>query len=194
MVSKTISPIELKEQLRTEVRARRKLFSNPNSTPNSIHEIDSQSWFRNAQTVAIYISQTEEFPTRGLFDLCIRSKKTIVAPVMHGNTLRFRTLSQWNELHVNAQNILEPSFGNEIDPKIIDVFFVPLLAFDRSGNRLGRGGKSGGYYDRLFSNSDIRGKRVGVGFGIQECFSVPTEPHDAKMDYILTDRCLIKSF
>jgi 5-formyltetrahydrofolate cyclo-ligase len=194
MVEKTNSTIEHKKQLRAEIQARRRLFSNSELIPKSIYQIKNAAWFHNAKTVAIYVSQAEEFPTRWLFDLCVRNKKTIVAPVMSGTQLKFFQVDRWESLVANEKNILEPAFGHEVKPETVDVFFVPLLAFDRSGNRLGRGGATGGYYDRLFSNSNIRGKRVGVGFEIQEYFTVPTEPHDQRMDFILTELKLHRSF
>jgi 5-formyltetrahydrofolate cyclo-ligase len=60
------------------------------------------------------------------------------------------------------------------------------MAFDLHGNRVGRGK---GFYDRILSATS--GIKCGVGYEFQLVESVPTELHDAKVDFILTpDRCV----
>ena len=63
------------------------------------------------------------------------------------------------------------------------VWLVPGLAFDRRGVRLGRGA---GYYDRLLANGD--GLKIGLAHDFQVIDSVPSSPHDIRMDLIVTDR------
>ena len=71
---------------------------------------------------------------------------------------------------------------------IPDVLLVPLLAFDRAGNRLGYGG---GYYDRTLAG--LPGVRaVGFGFAAQEFPALCTEPTDRPLDAIVTEREWIK--
>lgn len=74
--------------------------------------------------------------------------------------------------------------GEGVVPRIL---LVPLLAFDHAGHRLGYGA---GYYDRTISDLRTRGKllAIGVGFSAQEVESVAAEPHDAKLDWIVTER------
>ena len=64
-----------------------------------------------------------------------------------------------------------------------DLFLVPLLAFDAAGHRLGYGRA---YYDRAFVAFPAA-KRVGIAFGMQEVPEVPIEPHDARLDLVLTE-------
>ena len=68
-----------------------------------------------------------------------------------------------------------------------DMLFVPLLAFDRSGHRLGYGG---GYYDRTLAALPGR-PAIGFGYARQEVERVPVEPHDVGLTAILTERELI---
>lgn len=72
------------------------------------------------------------------------------------------------------------------------VMIVPMLAFNREGYRLGYGG---GFYDRSI-DSLKRNKHqfitVGMAYSAQECEELPTEAHDAKLDYILTEKEFIK--
>lgn len=62
------------------------------------------------------------------------------------------------------------------------VWFIPGVAFDRDGNRLGRGG---GYYDRFLSR--VNGYYVAVAYDWQLIDEVPSEKHDAKIDALVTD-------
>ncbi len=68
-----------------------------------------------------------------------------------------------------------------------DMLFVPLLAFDRAGRRLGYGG---GYYDRTLAALGGR-QAVGFGYAAQEVEAVPVEPHDRTMGAIVTERAFI---
>ena len=80
-----------------------------------------------------------------------------------------------------------PPEAPEVEP---DVLLVPLLAFDRNGNRLGYGA---GYYDMTIAALRAR-KRVvaiGVAFAAQEVDEVPTTPRDVRLDLVLTEREVI---
>ncbi len=73
------------------------------------------------------------------------------------------------------------------DPVIPGVLLVPLLAWDQAGRRLGYGG---GYYDRTIAAA--RGIRtIGCAFAAQEVDIVPTDPHDARLDAIATERGVV---
>lgn len=179
-----------KKRLRGESAVRRNLFSDDDVRVSSLEAITQSPWFQNAKTVSLYIAQPFEFPTKTIFELCMREGKTVYAPIIQGRQLTFQKLTHWGQFSVNEKNIHEPIFGSEMSADRIDLFFVPLVAFDRSGNRLGRGG---GYFDRLFSDINIQGVKVGVGFDAQEFFAIPTEAHDVSMDYILTEKRIIKA-
>lgn len=72
----------------------------------------------------------------------------------------------------------------EIDPRVL---FVPLLAFDRAGYRVGYGG---GFYDRTLEALRAKGPRLAVGlaFAAQEMESIPRDGHDQKLDWIVTEK------
>ena len=73
-------------------------------------------------------------------------------------------------------------------PGVPDVMFVPLLAFDRSGHRLGYGG---GYYDRTIAGLP-HARAVGCAFAAQEVDKVPAGPHDMRLDAVATERGVIR--
>lgn len=88
-----------------------------------------------------------------------------------------------------AFGILEPKLEyrnrpeRRYSPEKIDLVLVPGLAFDRFGGRLGRGK---GFYDRFFQKLPQKTVLVGLAFDEQLVERVPVEPHDRKMDFLLT--------
>ena len=74
----------------------------------------------------------------------------------------------------------------EISLNQFDLVLVPGLAFDLRGNRLGRGQ---GFYDRILAAAS--GVKCGVAYDFQLLATIPTEPHDAPVNFILTpSRCV----
>ncbi|WP_439573448.1 5-formyltetrahydrofolate cyclo-ligase [Phreatobacter sp.] len=70
-----------------------------------------------------------------------------------------------------------------------DILLTPLAAFDAAGHRIGYGK---GHYDRALARLDSIAPRiaVGVAFSVQEVDAVPHEPHDRRLDFLLTERGL----
>ena len=91
-------------------------------------------------------------------------------------------------LIINKYGIPEPEIKNIVYP---DVLLIPLVAFDKKLNRLGYGG---GYYDRLIKKLSKKKNiiKIGLAFSIQEIDKVPTNVYDQKLDYIVTNKNIIK--
>lgn len=105
-----------------------------------------------------------------------------------GKPLSMRAFKFGDELIPGQWGILEPSKdAPEVEP---DILIVPLLAFDRVGQRIGYGA---GYYDMTIMA--LRRKKpiaaVGVAFAAQEIPRVPATPNDAPLDFVLTEREVI---
>ena len=105
-----------------------------------------------------------------------------------GQPLIMRAWSFGAPLKAGVWGIREPPPGAaEVFP---DVLVVPLLAFDRSGHRIGYGA---GYYDltiaRLRAIKPIIA--VGIAYAVQEIPAVPASPRDARLDLVLTERGMI---
>lgn len=90
--------------------------------------------------------------------------------------------------------ILQP--GPDAEEVFPDIILAPLLAFDREGGRLGYGG---GFYDRALDylkaakrDKDNALQVWGVAFSAQEVARVPTEPHDQRLDAVLTEQGVIE--
>jgi 5-formyltetrahydrofolate cyclo-ligase len=136
--------------------------------------------------VSVYWPIRSELNTRPLIDALAAKGWQVVLPVMHKvrHPLVFRDFSPGDDLVKGPFGLSEPADDKAArDP---DILFAPLAAFDRRGNRLGYGG---GIYDatlsRLRANKAV--VAIGVAYACQEVDSVPTEPHDARLDYLLTE-------
>lgn len=93
----------------------------------------------------------------------------------------------------NRFGIPEPIGTAVIDARQLDVVLLPLLAFDRRGNRLGTGG---GFYDVTFAFLRDRARParpllVGIGYAFQEAHALDAQAWDIALDYIATENALI---
>jgi 5-formyltetrahydrofolate cyclo-ligase len=118
-----------------------------------------------------------------------KNKFDISLPVIKKKfQINFYKWSFFDPLKINKYGIPEPETKNIVYP---DVILVPLVAFDKNLNRLGYGG---GYYDRLIKNFSKKKKiiKIGLAFSVQEIDKVPIGMHDQKLDYIVTNKNIIK--
>jgi 5-formyltetrahydrofolate cyclo-ligase len=102
-----------------------------------------------------------------------------------GKSLVFRAWSPSDRLMLGSLGIPEPSpAAAELVP---DILLVPLAAFDRAGHRIGYGA---GHYDVTLAH--LRKAKaaiaIGVAFAVQEIKTVPMQPHDVALDYVLTEK------
>jgi 5-formyltetrahydrofolate cyclo-ligase len=108
-------------------------------------------------------------------------------PVVAGRSapLAFRLWRAGEPLARSALGVPEPVAAAPVAEP--DLLFVPLAAFDRRGHRIGYGA---GHYDRALKR--LRGKgpirAVGVAYAVSEIDAAPDEPHDERLDFILTER------
>ena len=106
-----------------------------------------------------------------------------------GLPLRFREWRHGEPLESAGFGLMQPSDrATEVEP---DLLLVPLLAFDRAGDRLGYGA---GYYDLTLAA--LRRKKpalaVGVAFAAQEVDRVPRDPWDEPLDWIVTEEIAMR--
>ena len=110
----------------------------------------------------------------------------VLPAVVEGTNLAFRLYNPGDELEVHRFGTRAPAAGMPTaDPELV---ISPMIAFDRTGTRLGHGL---GYYDRSIAALAARGKHpclLGVAFSVQEVPAIPAEAHDARMDWIVTER------
>lgn len=110
----------------------------------------------------------------------------IVLPcVVDDENLELRVCDSIGQLEVRGKyKIPEPVGPLFHHYDAIDLAFVPGMAFDMKGHRLGRGK---GYYDRLLARVEFRSiPKIGVCFDFQMFDAIPSEPHDCTMDHVIT--------
>ena len=180
---------EQKQALRKEMRSRRVSMSKEDRNIAS-HKIVSNllnnSIYKSATTIMAYSSMPEEIQLNELFDNAFANDKILAIPLIIGRgTMCPVFLPTVEDLVVGDFGIMTVRQDKRqfVEFDDIDCVIVPGAAFDRNGNRLGLGG---GYYDRFLQHVP-NAKRVALSFDYQLLETVPAEPHDAKMDIIITE-------
>jgi len=148
--------------------------------------------YRRARTVHIYVSSlNNEVDTVGLIFRMFAEGKQVVVPCCASEPSRLRhiRIDSLDALKPRRFGLMEPDYlpEREVSSGELDVVIAPLLAFDRSGGRIGFGG---GYYDGLFAQSSCA--HVGLAYSFQETPKVPREPHDRTLDIIVTEKETIR--
>lgn len=160
-----------------------------NKSGKIFNKIISLNELSNAQTVFVYLSYGREVSTNNLIEFLFSKSKTILVPKcnMKNETMIPVKISDLNELFLGSYGIREP-IANSVYKNKIDVAIVPGIAFDKHGNRIGHGK---GYYDKFLQDEKI----IKIGLCYSDCLSETELPHysnDLPMDYIVTDREVLK--
>ncbi|MBN8996171.1 MAG: 5-formyltetrahydrofolate cyclo-ligase [Rhizobiales bacterium] len=139
------------------------------------------------QVVAGYMPIRSECDPGAILERARASGMAIALPaVVDRERILFRIHEAGELLVPGGFGTLAPGPGAAIaDP---DLLLVPLVGFDRNGNRLGYGR---GYYDRAIAAARAGGKRaplVGLAFSVQEVEAIPAESHDIRLDWVVTEK------
>jgi len=139
------------------------------------------------RVISVYWPIRSEINTRLLIDALHQRGAAVALPVMTAvrRPLIFRGFRPDDALVKGPFGLSEPAGDKcELEPKIL---FAPLAAFDRKGGRLGYGG---GIYDATLGELRKSGPvtAVGLAYALQEADAIPAEPHDQKLDYVVTER------
>ena len=86
-------------------------------------------------------------------------------------------------LKLNSWSILEPENGIQISDEQIEVVFIPLVAFDKKGNRVGYGK---GFYDGFLKKCSKNTIKIGLSFFDAEILIDDIEPHDIPLNFCVT--------
>jgi 5-formyltetrahydrofolate cyclo-ligase len=141
-------------------------------------------------TVSGYSPLKSEISPLPLMRRCADAGAALALPVVigRGKPLIMRAWSFGAPLGSGVWGIREPlAEAAEVFP---DILLVPLLAFDRTGHRIGYGA---GYYDMTIAALRTRKPvvAIGVAFAAQEIAAVPATPRDARLDLVLTEHEVI---
>lgn len=147
---------------------------------------------RRYSRVACYLDADGEVPTRGLISRLHNSGVKVYLPVLcrTSKRLSFRRYAPSNPLRPNRYGLLEPvpRQAAQLGIKQLDAVLLPLVGFDRRGNRLGMGG---GFYDTtfafLYSQFWQPLHLIGLAYELQRVEDIPTDPWDISVHNVVTE-------
>lgn len=142
--------------------------------------------FPGLSAAAVYYAQGAELDPTPLAERLAAAGVTVALPVALSldGRLQFRRWRLGEDLEPDVTGVPSPpQAAAAVTPQLV---VAPLLAFDRRGGRLGQGG---GHYDRTLSNLRTAGGVfvLGLAYAGQEVDAIPMEPHDQRLDAVLTE-------
>ena len=137
-------------------------------------------WHLDYYHVYLPIKAKAEIDTTLILTLLQGKDKQVILPRIKGSELEHILLTDITKLKTNILGITEPEKGIKFSPEQIDVIFLPLLAWDKSGNRLGYGK---GFYDNFLSLCKKNTLKVGLSFfdPVEKIIDIRSE--DIQMDF-----------
>ena len=171
-----------KNEIRSTIKALKKQHSKEELQAQSeliMRKLEQHPDFLKAQKIMLYSSLPDEVQTQAFIEKW-RLHKRIILPTVVGDDIIPVELAVNTGFAVGDFNILEPQ--NEAYTGDFDLIVVPGVAFDKQGNRLGRGK---GYYDRFLCQHQ-KVKKIGICFDFQLVDNVPVEETDIPMDEIIS--------
>jgi 5-formyltetrahydrofolate cyclo-ligase len=145
---------------------------------------------QSAHTILFFAPLPDELDVWPLLEKLLKTKKVCALPAFDSETQFYsarRVTNLETDIFRGKFGVSEPLPGCEVIPlDRFDLVLVPGVAFDLDGNRLGRGR---GFYDRILAQAS--GVKCGVAYDFQMVDDIPTESHDAKVNFIFTpSRCV----
>ena len=171
-----------KKELRAQIKALKKQHSKEQLMEQSekiLAKLEQHPDFVKSHKIMLYSALPDEVQTQAFLEKW-HLKKQIILPTVVGDDIIPVDFGKDTTFAGGDFNILEPQ--NEPYKGEFDLIVVPGVAFDRKGNRIGRGK---GYYDRFLCRH-LNVKRIGICFDFQLVDEVPAEPFDIRMDEVIT--------
>ena len=195
---------EVKRQLRKQLKSNLKTITQDSLIKQShlIHQnLLNHEFFKTANNIAVFMNMPDlEVKTMEIIESCFKLGKSVYLPRCNyvsspGRKSNYMSLLEMPSLEAIHQlkpqgkyQLLEPLTGNDaMETGILDLIIVPGVAFDKNKNRRGHGA---GFYDEFITTFHNKFKRkpylLGVALQEQIVDYIPTEPHDWKLDSIIT--------
>lgn len=153
-------------------------------------------YIQAAQRIAFYYPQGNEVDLLPLIEYAWASNKQVYLPVLglrYTGQLWFVPYEADDELYLNRFGIPEPVHDRRhrrTKLRELDAILMPLVAFDKNGNRIGMGG---GFYDRTLANLQVtngwqRPKRIGIAYSLQQVDNINGEKWDIPLHAVATEQ------
>ncbi len=150
--------------------------------------------FSEAGTILFYLALADEVQTEKMIEDSLKLGKKVAVPLIDSQNNQILISELKNpekELAAGTLGILQPkkNFYRALKKGELELIIVPGVAFDKRGNRLGFGK---GFYDRFLKKTPGRTKSIALAFELQLVDNVPSQSHDAPVDYIITEKRIIE--
>lgn len=176
-----------KKDIRKKIRSMRLMLTElekQRAAEEVFNALEQTAAFMLADKILLYHSLPDELSTHSFIKKWA-SRKHFYLPRVNGVELEILPYDE-SRLELGAFHIEEPTGRDVTDPDEIELIIVPGVAYDKKGNRMGRGK---GFYDRLLSTT--KAAKIGVGYEFQLLDEIPCEPHDVPMDMVITQQTVI---
>ena len=180
----------IKSKIRSRIIKLRKKKINEN------YKIDASKFFLflkkknyNFKSIGGYYPFNYEISDLHILELFKKKNYNISLPIISkNNQMDFFEWSGRDPLRINKYGIPEPVLSKIIYP---DILLVPMVGYDNNLNRLGYGG---GFYDRYIEKIEKIQKiiKIGLAFSCQKLKSVPINQYDKKLDFIITEKGILR--
>lgn len=176
-----------KKELRRKIKNLRTIINEAQkeaAAAEVFDKLEQTAAFMLADRILMYHSLPDELTTHRFLKKW-SGRKHFFLPRVNGVNLEILPYDE-SRLELGSFFIEEPTGNDVVDPEDIEMIIVPAVAFDRNCSRLGRGK---GFYDRLLAAT--RATKIGIGYDFQLVDELPTEPHDIRMDMVITQSAII---
>lgn len=184
-----------KKELRTKYKSLRQQLTFDEIMNESLlianHCIDLPIWDKTYFHLFLPIEKQKEINTEFILQILAGRDKEIVISKSNFEDLSMThyLLTDNTKIKVNTYGIPEPEDGIEVPANKIDVVFVPLLAYDKKGNRVGYGK---GFYDIFLSHCKPETIKIGLSYFDPEEIITNVLETDIKLDYCITPFGILK--
>lgn len=182
---------EKKRLIRQEIKSKRQELADDEVIAQSkliLDKLLAHPFLQKERVIASYMGFKGEIDTKHINDYLIKHQHIVSLPLIHPQKkglMDFYKVNDIKNLVPNRYGILEPiaKAANLIPINLFELVIVPLVAFDKNGNRLGMGG---GYYDRLLKKLSFNCITIGLAYDFQQIDKIEYEPWDMPLDEIIT--------
>lgn len=178
-----------KDKIRTAIKAQKALLNEEekkSAAKAAFEHLEKTAAFMMAEHIMMYHSLADELFTHDFLDKW-HTLKHFYLPRVNGVNLDILPYDK-SRMHLGSFHIEEPDGADTVPSETLELIVVPGVAFDRKGNRVGRGK---GFYDRLLA--ETKAITIGIGYDFQVVDEIDTDDFDVPVDYVITERHIYRA-
>ena len=179
-----------KTELRKIYKQKRQVLSTKDITELSelIFDNFKSNFNFEGKAISIFLP-IDRFKEINTWELINNYSESYYLPVVKQNSLVHVKFESLTQLKLTDWGILEPQFGEQVNPELLDVVLIPLLAYDTNGNRVGYGK---GFYDGFLKDCHPNCLFIGLSYFEPESDDIETIPTDIRLHYCITPNTIHK--